>query len=54
MTLTDHSSISIASVTILVVALLRFLVKLFQVRRNIWRLRNQGLVRDLGMPRRHW
>lgn len=46
MTLTDHSSVSVAFVTILIVAFLRFLVKVFQARRNIWRLRNQGLVRD--------
>ena len=44
MTFQDYVSISAAFETILLMALLRFLVKLYRARITIARLRKQGLV----------
>lgn len=43
MALTDHTSVPVAFATVLFLAFFRFLLKLFQARSTIWRLRNQGL-----------
>lgn len=40
----DHTSLASASGTVLLVAILGFLVRLYHARSTIWKLQRQGLV----------